>query len=396
MQTHKPARLTRYTRLLTNPFAAYAAGFLVALSVYSLGYSDLYPPLQPSLRWFLLSTCVICVFLACATSGIVPSSSSKAERFGTHLAIFTAIMGVFVIEVVANRGIPLMLIVANADFVYRDFGVPQLHVAFVAFCYFFAVYWFDLYILGQGRKFLILSTAATGTSLLIFSRGAFIITLIALIFVYVQRRGLDRRILLTFAVATAAALWGFGQLGDLRTKGATGESIILTVGDASDKFLNSNIPTALFWPYLYASSPLANLQLNITDRAAADSPTLFLVLEFLPDFISKRIVPEETIEASNPLLITEELTVSTMYGRPFLLMGWVGLFLSFSYFIVILIVCLKVLQRSKYFVAAAGILSSLAFLCIFDNLYIRSGGILQVLVAIFLSLFERKPKAPLQ
>jgi hypothetical protein len=324
---------------------------------------------------------------------MVPNSSSKGERFGTHLGIFIAIMGVFVIEVVANRGIPLMLIVANADFSYRDFGVPQLHVAFVAFCYFFAVYWFDLFILGQGRKFLILSTAATGTSLLMFSRGAFITTLIAMIFVYVRRRGLDRRIMLTFVVATAAALWGFGLLGDIRTKGASGESIILQVGDASDKFLNSNIPTALFWPYLYASSPLANLQLNITDRAATDSPTLYLVLEFLPDFISKRIVSEETISGSGPLLITDELTVSTMYGRPFLLMGWVGLFLSFLYFIVITIICLKILQRSKYFVAAAGILSSLAFLCIFDNLYIKSGGILQVLVAIFLSLFERKPKA---
>ena len=393
MHTHKPARPARWTRSLTNPFAAYAAGFIVALCVYSLGYSDLYPPLQPSLKWFLLSTCLICVCLAYATRGMVPNSSSKGERFGKHLAIYTGIMGVFIIEVIANGGFPLLLIAANADFSYLDFGIPQLHVAFVAFCYFFAVYWFDLYILGQGKTFLILSTTAMATSVLIVNRGAFILTLIAIIFVYIQRRGLDRRLLLTFALVSAATLWGFGVLGDLRTKGASGESIILSIGDASDKFLNSNIPTELFWPYIYASSPLANLQLNITDRAATDSPALYLVLEFLPDFISKRLLSEETIDGADPLLITDQLTVCTMYGRSFLLMGWLGLVLSFSYFVVISVICLKVLQRSKYFVAGAGILSSIAFLGIFDNMYVKSGGISLVLLAIFLALFESKAKS---
>jgi oligosaccharide repeat unit polymerase len=392
MHIDRPTWFTHRTRSLINPFAAYAAGFLVALSVYSLGYSDLYPPLEPSLEWFLLSTCLICVFLAYAAGGMVSRSSFEGERFGKHLAIFMVIMAAFAIEVIANKGIPLMLIITNAEFNYRDFGVPELHVAFGAFCYFFAVYWFDLYILDQGRKFLILSTVATGTSLLIVSRGAFIITLIAIIFVYIQRRGFDRRILVTFGVATVTVLWLFALIGDLRSKGASGESVILSVGDASDKFLNSNVPTGLFWPYIYTSSPLANLQLNMTDRVASDSPALYIALEFLPDFVSKRIVSEETTLAFSPLLVTDQLTVSTMYGRSFLLMGWLGLIFSFLYFVAVSIVCLKVLQRSRYFVAAAGILSSLAFLSIFDNLYTKSGGILQVFVAIFLSVFERKPK----
>jgi hypothetical protein len=101
-------------------------------------------------------------------------------------------------------------------------------------------------------------------------------------------------------------------------------------------------------------------------------------------------VSEDTVAAFKPLLVTEQLTVSTMYGRSFVLLGWLGLILSFAYFIVISIISLKVLKRSKYLVAATGILSSLAFLSIFDNLFINAGGILQVLVAVLLSLFERK------
>jgi oligosaccharide repeat unit polymerase len=389
MQIDRVEPAGHLTRSLTTPFAAYAAGFAVAISVYSLGYSDLYPLLQPSLKWFLLSTSLICAYLANATGKIVHIPSYAQERFGMHLIIFALICAVFSAEVVVSGGIPLLHLAPDSDLRYKDFGIPTLHVAFVGFCYFFAVYWFDLYVLGRGKKYLILFMPALVSSLLILNRGAFITMLIAITVVYIRRRGFDRRLLLTFAAVAALVGWGFGYLGELRSNGASGESAILAIGKPSDKFLNSNVPTELFWTYLYTSSPLANLQLNITDRTAADSPLLYFLLEFLPDFVSKRVVSKEVIEAAVPLLNTEELNVSTMYGRSFLLMGWLGLFLNFLYFIVVSAVCLKLLQRSRYFVAALGILSAIAFLDIFDNMFIAAGGIVPVLVALLLHLFER-------
>jgi hypothetical protein len=364
----------------------------VAFAVYSLGYSDLYPPLQPSLEWFLLSTCVVCIILGYTTRQRTRPRVFDPEPVLTQAAIFAALVGAFMVEVAANRGIPLLQIAGGADVSYRDFGVPVLHVAFSGFCYFFAVYWFDVYLTGRRRIFLVFSGSAFFTSILIFSRGAFIVTLIALMGVYIQRRGFRRRLLVIFAVLAAALLWGFGYLGDIRTHGASGESVILSVGEASDKFRSSNIPTELFWPYLYTSSPLANLQLNITDRVAHDSPGLYFVLEFLPDFVSKRLVSDADMDFSSPQLIVEQLTVCTMYGRAFVLMGWLGVWLSFAYLIAVSLVCLRVLRNSKYLVATTGILSSLAFLSIFDNLYIVSGGIMQVLVALVLKWFERTPQ----
>jgi oligosaccharide repeat unit polymerase len=378
------------TKSLTTPFAAYAAGFSVAITMYSLGYSDLYPPLQSSLKWFLLATCLICVYLANAAGKIVHTSAHAREHFGTHLIIFSLIFAAFSAEVVVSGGIPLLHLSPFSDLSYRDFGIPTLHVAFVGFCYFFAVYWFDLYILGRGKKYLILFMPAFATSLLILNRGAFITILIAITIVYIRRRGFDRRLLLTFTGVAAIVGWGFGFLGELRSNGISGESVILAIGKPSDKFLNSNAPTELFWTYLYTSSPLANLQLNITDRTAADSPLLYFVLEFLPDFVSKRILSADVLSAAVPLLNTDELNVSTMYGRSFLLMGWLGVFLTFLYFIVVSAVCLKVLQRSRYFVAALGLLSAIAFLDIFDNMFITAGGIVPILVALFLHLFERE------
>jgi hypothetical protein len=309
-----------------------------------------------------------------------------------------AIMAVFIAEVVWNGGVPLFVIAAGGDANYQEYGIPVLHVAFVGFCYFYAVYWFDLYLIGGGKIFLFFSLSAASTSLLTFSRGAFVVTLLAITGVYLRRRGFSRKLLFILAALFGAALWGFGLLGDIRTHGASGESIILTVGDASDKFLHSNIPTEFFWPYLYTSSPLANLQLNITDRVVPDSPELYVSLELLPDFISKRLVSEETSAALSPLLITEQLTVCTMYGRSFVLLGWVGVCITFLYFLAVCSVCLRVLKNSKYFVATTGILCSLAFLGIFDNMLIVSGGILPVIVALALKLVERGPNlgAPLQ
>ena len=390
MNTNHSLPSSYLTRCLANPFAAYTAGFLLAMAVYSLGYSDLYPPLQRSLVSFLLVTCVICVCLACAIGTIEDTCQYGYESLQVHMMVLLVLTGLFSAECLYSGGVPLLTAAAGGDSDYQNFGIPTVNVAFIGFSLFYAVYWFDLYLLRYGRVFLAFSLIAASTSVLIVHRGGVIITIVAAIFVYLQRRGLERKLIISFSAIAAAILWGFGLLGDLRTHNVTGETLILEIGRASDKFLESNIPTELFWPYLYISSPLANLQLNITDRVATDKPGLYLALELLPDFVSKRLVPEDAVPATLPLLVTEQLTVSTMYARPFLLMGWLGVLLSFMYFMIMALVFLTVLRGSKYFIATSGILSSLGFLNIFSNMYLFAGGITLVMAALVLHLFERQ------
>jgi hypothetical protein len=73
------------------------------------------------------------------------------------------------------------------------------------------------------------------------------------------------------------------------------------------------------------------------------------------------------------------------------LLGWAGLCISFLYFVAVCSICLRVLKHSKYFVATTGILCALAFLGIFDNMLVVSGGIMPVIVALVLKLVERGP-----
>src|SRR5260370_7153704 len=116
--------MERKASVLINPFAGYAAGFLLALGVYSLGYSDLYPPLQPSLNWFVLSTCVVCLCLARSASKRVQIVAYDPEPVRRHIAIFAAIMGLFVVEVIVNGGIPLLLITAVYALRFSSFLFP--------------------------------------------------------------------------------------------------------------------------------------------------------------------------------------------------------------------------------------------------------------------------------
>jgi hypothetical protein len=376
-------------RRLANPFAAYAAGFLLAIGVYSLGFSDLYPPLQPSLLLFLLTTCAICAVIAFAIGSFSSGHEAAPESFSHNNTIFIVLMVLFGAECIYSGHIPLLSVVTGGDSDYRNFGIPTLNVALTGFCLFYAVYWFDLYMIGNGRAFLVFALIAASTSILIVHRGGFILTLVACVFVYIRRRGIDRKLAVSFVTLVLAALWGFGALGDLRTHDVSGESLILNIGEASDKFRDSNIPTEFFWPYLYISSPLSNLELNVTDRMTPDRPATYLILDLLPDFVSKRFESQDEIDAAKELLVTERLNVSTMYGQAFFLLGWLGLFLSFAYFVLISLASLLILRRSKYFIAASGILSSLAFLNIFDNMFIFAGGITQIFAAVVLHLFER-------
>jgi hypothetical protein len=394
VQTDRAAVPSYAIRCLASPFAAYAAGFLLAIAVYSLGYSDLYPPLEPSLVGFLLATCIACAFLACAVATFSYAREHEYESFSFHLCVLGVLALLFVAECAYSGGVPILVAAGGNDSDYQNFGIPTVNVAFIGFVFFYAVYWFDLYLLGRGKSFLAFSLAAASTSLLMLHRGGFIITFVSWIVVYVQRRGIDRRLLLSFAAVSALVLWGFGQLGNVRAHGETGEEVILTIGQASDSFRASNIPTEFFWAYLYISSPLSNLQLNMTNRVTEDAPALFFVMNYLPDFVSKRILSEDTISLTAPLLVVDQLNVSTMYARAFFLLGWLGLFLSFAYFIIISLATLRILRGSRYFITTTGILGSLAFLNIFDNMFVVSGGITQVMIALFLHLFEKRDSAP--
>jgi hypothetical protein len=185
-------------------------------------------------------------------------------------------------------------------------------------------------------------------------------------------------------------VWGFGVVGEIRTKamGVDDDLIILDIGRATDLFKELPIPSSFFWFYLYASSPLANLQNTAETKSAASDTYAAFVVDFLPDFVSKRMLTEIQIESIGPSLITPQLTVATAFGRPLSSLGWFGPYLLFAYFSAFASVAIINIRSSRYGGALVSMFCAQGCLMFFDNMMVFSGAICPLLVGLSLAFLE--------
>ncbi len=146
-----------------------------------------------------------------------------------------------------------------------------------------------------------------------------------------------------------------------------------------------NICLQVFWVYLYASSPIANLIEQESSNNYDKGDLLdFIPGAILPDFISKYTSPniDERYEFNK---ITPELTVSTGFGRAVVILGMQD-FILLTIWMIFIIVLFGWLNRDFYIRSACAILSSISVLMIFDNMFIFSSCVMQLIV---LTLFSR-------
>ncbi|HVW99837.1 MAG TPA: hypothetical protein VHA52_05325, partial [Candidatus Babeliaceae bacterium] len=212
------------------------------------------------------------------------------------------------------------------------------------------------------------------------------------------------KIYLSIVAIIFTVLIGFGVLGNIRTsnqidKGQTQElsEIMLNLAEAKPSFVNSPVPKAYFWSYLYISSPLANLQININEQ----KPTYNLpsVLQYVNselnfDFISKRIFAFFNVQKRDNTLIAPFLTVGTVYSTSYTYLGWWGMSITFLFMMGVSFCYLIIIRpQNPYFSTALAMLNTLLLFCIFDNMMNFSGMSFQLVYPILLSLKFKKVKA---
>lgn len=363
---------------------------VIVLGVYLLEFSNLYPKLGWDLFAFLAVTGSASALLSWDVARLKIRQRNVRVVFGRDLRIALLICLGFVLEMAYAGAVPIIASSGGADYDYRDFGIPTFHVFLIGVCFFYSVYWWDLYLQGHDRRYGLMAFTGVFLALVIMNRGAMLISLVAFLFAYGNRVGLRKRAWHIGAFVVLIA-WGFGVVGEIRTQamGIVDEDLILTIGDASDRFTGSGIPKNFFWFYLYASSPLANLQNTANNISGAGFPVIGFVVDFLPDFISKRLVTEQQVEMVWPILITPQLTVATAYGRPLVTLGWWGPYLLHLYFLFVYSFLVRYVRRSRYGGALVAIFCAQGCLMFFDNMVVFSGAVGQVLVGVFLVFLER-------
>lgn len=371
--------------MLKNPFLVYVIAFGGVLLVYPLGWSDIYPSLSAGLLAFLAITFCVSAILAIPVGHIVKKIETYEPGRLPKWTIFLLLAG-FSADLIYT-GIPLLSVLRGARF-NGQIGVPSLHVFNVTFGASFSAIRFADFLYSKRRQYLLEAAVPMVFFALVFYRGPVIMCLVAWFFVYaikIGRLGVKRIVL--FAVISAVVLYIFGLAGNLRV----GEFEIENVGRPTQEFQHSSIPKIYFWAFIYATSPMANLQLTTANHFEKRGVAEFFLSELVPDFISKRILPfvnksSATYERVHPAQIAPALNVATLYGRSFVLAGWAGMVKMYAALALLIIVYLHLVIRSPYAVPCLALLNMLVVFCTFQNMIAFSGVILQLVWPLLLSI----------
>src|SRR5437588_3685889 len=171
---------------------------------------------------------------------------------------------------------------------------------------------------------------------------------------------------------------------------------MLNIGEAKPDFVNSSIPKEYFWSYLYISSPLANLQVNINDQKPDYSVSKvfqYINGELNFDFISKRIFSIFSVGKPDNTLIAPFLTVGTVYSTSYTYLGWWGMSVTFLFLMSVTFCYLLIMKPGNpYFSTGVAILNTFLLFCIFDNMFFFSGLSFQLVYPILFSLKFKKAK----
>lgn len=383
-----------------NPYFAYSLAFSVALTIYSLGWSKIYPPLSLSLFFFIAITIV-----AFAGVGVywkktiqAPKISLPVDRRAIFITLFIYVL--WTIEFFNEGGVPLIKILTNAPYDYRYFGVPSLHVFVVTFSSFYTIYLFHVYSSTRRRGILALYAINLFAAFLIYNRGMFLFNVVASAFVALSfAHRIPKKLLLVSPFVLVIAFYLFGVFGNIRVSHIEGTSyngeIFLNTGGANDRFRNGPIPDEFFWMYIYTSSPLANLQENINkaDRHCLQWSWFFKMVnnEMLPDFISKRINRWFKIPHPGDYRIERYFNVSTVYSIAFSHLCWNGMVIMVIFILAIPFLYFRILRlNSPYTLTALAILSTMYLFMAYDNTIRFTGLSFQLFYPVAFHWLEQK------
>lgn len=384
--------------MFRNPFLVYIASFGGVLAIYQLGWSDIYPKLSWDFLLFFALTFLAAFWLARLITPFVDGTHDYVPGLlPKYTGLF--VVATFAGEIYLAGGIPLLAVIGGARFYALEASAIHLH-AFTFWSAYSAIRFADFL---YSRRYLYLFEASLTLIfyVLLVYRGPAIMVALSWIFVFVIKQGGLR--FRHVAMAAGLALVVFyvnGRIGDVRSPGQEAS------GAPSAAFRNSGIPQTYFWTYLYATSPTANFQLSVNRlRGEHGSVAEFVASEFLPDTISRRILPilNERIDSGSGNLVTRDqlysweapqiapgLNISTVFGRSYGFFGWAGPLIMFLWLSAFIMIYAILVRRSPYRVPALALLNVLIVFCLFNNMLASAAMIPQLVWPLLLPPWRKR------
>lgn len=389
---------------MANPYFCYVFSFTVAILMYPLGWSDLYPALTLPLTCFLGVTIIIHLWLGFhfRRSKLTQYKRLGAEATAAPIVITAMLYLLWICEFLYEGGIPLVMILLDQEYNYILFGIPTLHVFIVTFSSFYTVYLFHIYLSGRQKVILILFAINLLAAILIYSRAMFFFNLSACFFLFLSStKRIPGIVFFITPVLLLLLLYLFGVLGTLRvsrqSSKAYSNKLFLSTGGATESFKESVIPKEFFWSYIYVTSPLANLQHNIKTQSGHEvtlsNLTQMANNEILMDFVSKRINNLTGSKRKTENNIPGPFNVSTVYSRAYSYAGWTGMtILALVVLLVPWVYARLFTTQSPFFPAGFAILCTMFLFLAYDNTIRFTGLSFQLVYPVVLHYAALKSK----
>ena len=335
---------------MLNPFYWYSLIWGSVLILYDLGLSGYNDPLRLDLHFFLIGSVVISFILGKTYQNRFKYSELNNKDNIVHKKTLTlAIVFLSISEFVYSRDIPLISILIGRSS-YGDFmGLPMIHSLLENMIIFYSSYLFYLFLESRRKDILKEIIVNISMLLLMFHKGAVIFCLFIMINLFVAKIRLHKSILtpkrgVALTVIVLLIIYINGGMANLLTGNSWGDSEFITrIGGLSN--WPSFIPIQFSWGYVYATSPLANLNLMLERYSEVTIGSRYYV-SLLPVFFSKRLFPNLVVIADDEFILkVSALNACTGYAPQCVTGGIVGIWIFFFVLVGLMLLVSKLVIR---------------------------------------------------
>ena len=231
-------------------------------------------------------------------------------------------IGAAIFETIASGGVPLVWLFTNPEKTYVDYGVPSLHGFVNSLLLALAVSRVSLYLLSGERRHLRLPLFSLFWWIVLVTRGTIFFTLAESSILWLCIRPVKLKTITKIAAYGVIVVLCFGWVGDLRT----GADNFRGLARPSANY-PLWLPSGVLWVYIYATTPINNLQYTRSSRQPENNPLLPHTLALLLPTVVRNIVYEDPDELSGALVDPIASNVSTAYLGPLQDFGLTAVFL---------------------------------------------------------------------
>ena len=241
----------------------------------------------------------------------IPSRTQLAVIEKRLRLLFRVWIGAAIFETIVSGGVPFIWLFTDRSKTYMSYGVPSLHGLVNSLLMALIVSRVSLYLLSGERRHLKLPLLSVFWWVALVTRGTIFFILAESTILWLCIRPVKLKTIMKIAASAVVVVLFFGWVGDLRT-GAENFRALARPSANYPLWL----PSGVLWVYIYATTPVNNLEFTRSTRKPSYNPLLPHTFAGLLPTVVRKIVYEDPEELSGALVDAVASNVSTAYLGP--------------------------------------------------------------------------------